>query len=123
MTRPLSEIDYPNTKDEWWMLVDANWEALKSLVRMFHPKLQNDTSDYKITAQAAEEVSEAIREEIRKDPQVFDLEQLKTDRDDSLAGIFSDTWFGAPESSSVHSVPKFGLLCDLCSESYVLGEE
>ena len=31
-------------------------------------------------------------------------------------------WFGMPESTEVRSYPGFGVLCNLCSESYVLYE-
>ena len=119
--------DYPKTKDEWWEFVDGKWDDLKALVLSYHPSC-SDTDNYMpISAKAAEAMCEVVREKIKaegKQPTTEDdLERMRWERNSDLARIFSRTWFGLPESYEVHSLPAFGTLCDLCSESSVLFED
>jgi len=121
--------DCPTTKEEWWECVDELQDELIGCVRRFHPNVHNSyhpNRELVITAADAEAACEKIREEIRQnsvgDP-VLLAKMYIADRDSRLVSILNETWFGAPESSSVMSVPGFAVLCDLCSESYLLYED
>lgn len=122
-------MDYPKTKAEWWQLVDENQEDLINCVRQFHPNSKTDyhpSREFMITASNAEAACERVRACITKnqvgDP-VLLAKMYILDREPHLVHILNETWFGAPESRSVMSVPGFGILCDLCSKSYLLYEE
>lgn len=108
--------DYPETKDNWWKLVDENWENLKSLINMFHPA-NKFTPKMTITANRVEKVRQSL---IKKITSIPDYEKLKNDRDPGLANVLESTYWGIPESTDCWNYPGFGILCDLCSESYVL---
>jgi hypothetical protein len=115
---------YPKTSEEWWILVSDNKDNLFKLVESYHPFFQRNY-DCKITAPAAEQICEIVRKEIVENttnPLVLFEEYLKN-KNANLVSIFNDTWFGMPESESVRYAPGFGILCDLCSESYVLEEQ
>lgn len=89
-------MSYPKNKEEWWNLVDQHWENLYNILYMYLPK---------------EEVANA--------------DQLRLIKDRKLSSLFQNAWFNAPDSRSIHSIPSWHVLCDLCSENYVLyeGEE
>lgn len=117
---------YPKNKKEWWECVEKNWENLKALIENFHPSSSlYSQNDLLITAAKAEHLCEQYREEIRKqvkeDPTKL-AEGYMLRHDPKLADILNETWFGMPESVEVRSYPGFNELCDLCSESYLLGE-
>lgn len=104
-----------NNKEDWWELVDSKWESLKELIHTFkhsEPKL-------KITAVRAEQFRQSVAEEIPD----LDYEELKRNRDQKLATVFSRTYWSIPESTECWNYSGFGVLCDLCSESWVLYEE
>lgn len=44
-------------------------------------------------------------------------------KDPAIVGLLNEVWFGMPESMDSREAPGFGILCDLCSEGYVLEEE
>lgn len=122
-------MNYPKTKAEWWEFVDEHQDDLINCVRQFHPNSHTDyhpSREFMITASNAEAACERVRQAITKnnvgDP-VLLAKMYILDRDPQLALILNETWFGAPESTDVFHVPGFGVLCDLCSESYVLHEE
>lgn len=111
--------DYPETREDWWRLVDENWDDLKNLIETFHPSKKN-APKMEITANRAELVRQEICSTI---DELGDYESLKNNRDNELLSIFNETYWGMPESVSCHDYPKFYLLCDLCSEGYVLYED
>ena len=82
--------NWPKTKDEWWTLVDEHWADLLSLMHRFIG------------------------------PKLGDVEKLKADRDSDLVISFNDAWFKAPEVPGLSEISGWDLLCDLCSEAYVL---
>jgi hypothetical protein len=92
----MSNYSYPKTKEEYWNIVDQHWENLYDILFMYLPK---------------EEVAKA--------------DNLRLAKDRKIANLFNDAWFAAPDHRSIHSIPSWHVLCDLCSESYVLyeGEE
>lgn len=120
---------YPTTKQEWWNFVERNQHDLLNLIGQFHPvcNMYNEYDDaWQITAPGAEQACQVVRDEIKRsatsDPLVLAATYIET-KDPRLANLLNETWFGAPEDRAVMSLPGFGLLCDLCSESYLLYEE
>ena len=80
----------------------------------------------KITAPGAEMVCEHAREQFERmtvDDPLECFDQFVEQRSEGLVALLSQTWFGIPESMDAHALPAFGVLCDLCSESYVLYPE
>ena len=120
--------EVPTTKEQYWELVNKHWDVLSNLISIYHPGYGKRNHYHKITAQRAENICEKIREEILDDWQIGNecpvkiAEQHKINRSDQIVSIFNQTWFGMPESYEVRSEPGFGLLCDLCSESWCLEE-
>lgn len=39
-----------------------------------------------------------------------------------LISILNTAWFNAPDNNAIHSIPSWGTLCNLCSESWVFEE-
>jgi hypothetical protein len=85
--------DYPTTKEEYFQLIDRHWADLINIICKYNPQKAEEAANYRLS----------------KDPQIDH--------------IFQDTWFNAPDSPHIHSIPGWGILCNLCSESYVLGDE
>jgi hypothetical protein len=84
--------DYPTNKEEYWQFVDQYWEKLANIIRMFAPD----------QVELAREYAE------KNDPRI--------------ANIFEESWGNAPDDISIHTIPGWSILCNLCSESYVLDE-
>lgn len=112
-------LNYPKTKQEWWEFVDTNWDDLKNLIETFHPARKN-TPEMTITASRTEELRKVFAGEFTE---LADYEKMKEERDTKLANVLDETYWGIPESTDAWCFTGFGLLCDLCSESYVLWEE
>lgn len=119
-----------NTPEEWWGLVESNKEALKSLVMNYYPGVRErtleDEIDLPITAAGAEHACTVVRAQILRNPErpmPEQFDQLLVARDKKLSSLFSSTWFGIPESYNARFLEGFGVLCDLCEESYLLYED
>lgn len=118
-----------NTPADWWEAFEANQENLRDAVRGYHPSLrmlQSAQRSMKIPAERAENLCELERKRITekntKDPiEEFDLAASNKDHE-TLVRLLNQTWFGVPESTGCWSIPSFGVLCDLCSESWVFEE-
>ncbi len=119
--------NYPRTADEWWRLFDYHTANLRNLVAEFHPAYARWARRMPITAADAEAACEKFREEIERETADDPLEcfdQFALQRSPGVVALLNQTWFGVPESADAHSLPGFGVLCDLCSESYrVEGDE
>ena len=119
-------MGYPKTAEQWWWYFDTSKAVLRALVRNFHP-WKPIAREMPITATGAEMACDHIRREIANDftgnpLDIFD--KADTERDGAaLVTLLNETWFGLPESMDCHSLPGFGILCDLCSEAGVLGLE
>jgi len=118
-------MSYPKTKEEWWELVDENWENLRKLISRFHPRKGKKFNDnFIITAPVPEKIRLQQVKEILKENFPVDIlqyiEVLRSNRDTKLLRIVENTWWGLPESVEVRDFPGFGVLCDLCSEAYLL---
>lgn len=106
-----------DTKEEWWQLVDSNWDALEELIRAFWI---NDTK-LPITAENAELARSEVLEEYPV--KEYDYNSLKQSRNPELSAFFDNLYWKIPESTDCWKYRGFGVLCDLCSESYVLFED
>lgn len=119
---------------EWWHVVEEYKSWLRDMIERFHPSSDarsvGDLQSFPITAVGAEKVCEQAREEIRAQEKGLSISpEERFDRAlasldwGALLTLFSATWVGIPESMGAHSIPGFGALCDLCSESWVFEEE
>ena len=98
-----SDYKYPNTKEEYWAIVDKYWSSLLNIILMFGPEYIIHDGESKMLAVAAT--------------------QLKENHSSELVDFFQKTWASAPDTGHIHAIPAWHILCDLCSESYLLGEE
>ena len=98
---------YPETKEEWWRMVDENWTDLFNIMWRFLPMDSYEDLEGNLT-------DKSLSEEIIK---------LKESQNSKLASYFQATWSAAPDNPSIFEIPKWLLLCDLCSENYVLYED
>jgi len=106
-------MSYPKNKYEWWALVDENWEKLMSIMNRFL-SLNNLATDPpgKLTGK------------IMTHTALLDIIRAKENRDGhKLLRYFNGAWGEAPDKSWIHEIPAWGVLCDLCSEDYVLDEK
>lgn len=85
---------YPKTREEYWNIVDAHWENLYNILTSFLPREQLKEAD-----------------------------DLRLNKDRRIVKLFNDAWWNAPDNRSIHSIPDWHILCDLCSESCVLADE
>lgn len=91
--------EYPKNKEEYWKVVDEYWVELFSIILGYAP----DMIEY---------VSTPIY-----------VTELKQNRNPELANIFENVWHLVPDNGYIHTIPAWGILCDLCSESHLLSEE
>jgi len=85
--------EYPKTPEEWWNLVNE-W---------FEPELMNIVKRY---------VSGS---------DVDKFKQAKEDKNHNMViAVLNRAWFNAPDSMCIHTFPGWGVLCDLCSKSYLV---
>lgn len=121
------DFQYPKTAEQWWQLFEAYKTELRDLVCSYHPSYARRTPMMPITAPNAEMACDLVRERIESktiDNPLECFDQFYEQKNgNALVSILNQTWFGVPESRDAHSLPGFGALCDLCSESYVLEPE
>jgi len=96
-TKP-SNYKYPTTLDEYWSIVDKYWPQLLNLFSRFLPPVVLDL----------QENTHTIAETYRKN------------RNPEIIYLFNKTWSNAPDDGSIHLLDGWYVLCDLCSESYLL---
>jgi hypothetical protein len=85
---------YPKDKPSYWAIVDQYWPDLLNIIRQFAPDMVDE-------AQTAKQNQDAW----------------------VITDAFNMAWINAPDSPSIHRIPSWHVLCDLCSESYVLFDE
>lgn len=85
---------YPKNKEEYWQIVDEYWESLLNILQTFCSK---------------EEVLQA--------------DQFRHQRNADIVDSFGQAWSRAPDDYAIHKINSWHILCDLCSESYVLSDE
>ena len=118
MTRQAEDINYPETAEEFWVLVEANKEDLQNLIAIYHPSYRRVHYKDKITAPKAEIVCEAIRKQVQQEERETDPQQefrsMLNRKDPAITGIFSEVWWGMPESMESRNAKGFDMLCSLC---------
>ena len=97
------------TKDDWWTLLETSWSNILDMaVQVGAPLGQNidlDGKDMPISL-------------------LKQMEDAKTAKNwEVLSIFFNKVWWMLPDESSIHSIPGFHSLCDLCSETWVFQEE
>lgn len=95
---------YPKNDVEWWTNVKTYWKDLFAILDMFLPTEEHEDRDGNILV----------------DSLGVYITKLKEEQDPELARYFSAAWAAAPDNRSIHSIPSWHVLCDLCSESDVL---
>jgi len=103
----MQELSYPKTKEQWWALVDLHWDDLYEICGMFLP-LSNRVNCWEMKTPTT--MGENIREAREK-------------RWPDLEKYLNGAWWKSPDDPSIHSIPSWGVLCDLCSEAYLLYDE
>lgn len=100
---------YPTTYNEYWNTVDEYWLQLLNLFASFLPEfLSNDPSGKNpLDIERTHIIAETLRR--NKDPLILNL--------------FNATWASAPDDGRIHLLDGWNVLCDLCSEGYLLEEE
>lgn len=101
------KYSYPKTKDEWWAIVDKYWP------------------DLILIAQKYIDLDEAIDLDGDMSPNslLFEATEDKDHRDSKLSSFFQIVWESAPDNGSIHGNKSWNVLCDLCSESFLLFED
>lgn len=94
---------YPRNKLEWWAIVDDWWVELLKIAERYVDM-------------------QTICPNFGDEKMYLVVERLKKERNNELAGFFEGVWHAAPDHGSIHTNKGWGVLCDLCSESYVLYE-
>lgn len=84
---------YPTTKEEYWSIVDQYWENIFDILNMFLSK-----------------------------EKAVEANNMRLNKDTNIVRLFNSAWSNAPDDCSIHSIPSWHVLCDLCSESYVLDD-
>jgi hypothetical protein len=90
--KDFSDYSYPNTKEDYWQIVDKYWPQIKNIVLMFTLLDENE------------------------------LDRCVKERSPAIGSIFNNAWFKAPDSGKIHLIPAWYIFCDLCSESHLLHE-
>jgi hypothetical protein len=96
---------YPRTADEWWNVVDTWWDELLTLVSSAY-----DLGKPRDVMQSLEACG-------------VEVERMRKARSVELAHVFEEVWGRAADHASIHARKAWDVLCDLCSECYVLSEE
>jgi len=118
MVAPTFTLNYPKTADEWW----ANVALVREVLPEWGPK-----DDLLGTCIGRAPESYAIRVlgqklyTYYKDNALLSfyeaLDKLIAERNGPLVlAILNSIWSDAPDASYIHSWPRWGTLCDLCSE-------
>ena len=103
----------PRNAEEWWELVDGHWEDLLAICEKFLP-----------LHSLATDPPGKLSGKILMHTNLADILKAKKNRDGyKLCRYFYGAWNEAPDNPSIHKIPAWGLLCDLISEEYVLGEK
>ena len=100
-----------DTAQDWWNAVDDNWDDLLSII-----------GDQMIIDAPAHEIPGNAEAELTGRTILQEVIHLKKTRGTKLARYFAASWCLSSDSYA-WSVPGWGVLCDLCSEEWVLYEE
>lgn len=78
---------YAKTMEEWWFLVDHHWNNLITIIARFSP----------------EHHAQAVGGKHKKN--AYDV-----------YSAMNHAWYKAPNSKTLHRIPGWSALCDLCSD-------
>lgn len=79
-----------NTKEDWWNVLDTHYKNICiTITNIYEPFLPSFCKAYQ-----------------EKDEELI----LK---------ILNEVWWKAPDDQSIHSLPSWDAICDLCSESWM----
>ena len=92
------------TSRDWWQSVNDNWVDLLKIMCKFLPMDKNEDID----------------KDILDFPLIVHVTELKEKEDAKLLSYFKSAWWCAPDCSNTLKIPGWGVLCDLCSEDWVL---
>jgi hypothetical protein len=102
------------TPDDWWDVLDRSWDEI--LVT---------------TQRLGFDLSVLATEDLTRDGKMVggkncleDMIEAKGKRDHGrILAYLNAFWAAAPDRSWIHSLPAWGRLCDLCSESWVFAPD
>jgi len=101
------KMSYPKNEKEWWTSLEEHWENLMAIMAKFLLINPNTTNP-----------------EINHHMKLEDILNAKKNKDGhKLVRYLNDAWFAAPDKPRIHEILSWRILCDLCSESYVLDEQ
>lgn len=100
-----------STQQDWWNLVERNWEDLSSILWRFLPMDEREIID--------EETNTVVLSPDLK-TMAQHVDRLQREKNSHLARYFFAAWDSAPDSPEIHVIPGWAVLCDLCSEEHVL---
>ena len=105
---PLSSYKYPTTSEEYWWTVDNYWSYLLAIMGRYGPPLKLDSMF------DGNQISSIT---------IVNATRWKENRDIRLVEYFNATWAAAPDCGTIHQIAGWHILCDLCSEAYLVYEE
>lgn len=91
----------PSTAQEWWDVLRDWWPEIVALWRRY---VLLELDGMHVTSDAQ-------------------LVEMRRKRDITLERLCHRAWFAAPDSGSIHAIPGWSVLCDLCSEAGVLYDQ
>ncbi|HUU89193.1 MAG TPA: hypothetical protein VMX17_15775 [Candidatus Glassbacteria bacterium] len=110
-------MTYPKNEKEWWASLEEHWENLMDIMAKFLPIDLIMANFLPIDLNTTNpEINHHMHLE-------FILTAKKNKHGHTLAKMLNKTWAAAPDEPWIHELPSWGVLCDLCSESYVLGDD
>ena len=100
-------MTYPKTRDEWWQSLSEHWPNLLSILHRYIGMDDLESIDGKLTVE----------------PRSVEIETMKLNKNPDLIRYLNAAWWNAPDKPWIHNIPGWGILCDLCSEEYLLHDE
>lgn len=94
----------PTTAEEWWKNVEEHWVHIEGILWRFLPLWDRKDLDG----------------HFEEKPLCDKIKRLKSEKNRDLASYFQAAWGEAPDNQSIHEIPGWFILCDLCSEEHVL---
>lgn len=101
-----AHYSYPKNKEEWWATVEKFWDILIVVAQKYCDLNSSEDCSGNFSTNSL----------------LSNITIAKNNRDSHLSWFFERVWMVAPDDGRIHGDPAFGVICDLCSESYVLAE-
>lgn len=98
-----SGYKYPTTYAEYWNTVDEYWlQLLEIFARFLPPYYPKKDDPYEL------------------DHTHIVAEMYRRNKDSRILELFNRAWAAAPDNGQIHLISGWNVLCDLCSEGYLL---